>query len=329
MKKNIIIIISVVVLLLIGGAVVYFSGWYNGKIKRTLSAQEAAEKAVNFINQNKENLTGGMTASLVSAVEENGLYKIKIKIGENEFESYVSKDGKFLFPSAINLEPETTKNSQEQNNTAAETQKRDTPDVKLFVMSYCPYGLQSQKMFLPVYNLLKDKVNMGVYFVDYIMHGKQEIDENLRQYCIQKEQKEKYYNYLSCFVKAGEFEKCLSEANINKEKMNSCISQTDKKYKITENYNDKNTWLNGNFPRFDIYTDLNEKYGVQGSPTIVINDKIVEVNPRSPEKFKEVICNAFNNPPAECSQTLSSDAISPGFGESKNSSSNTSGGCGQ
>lgn len=55
-------------------------------------------------------------------------------------------------------------------------------------MSYCPYGLQAEKMFLPVYDLLKNKAEMGIYFVNYIMHDKKEIDENLREYCIQKEQ---------------------------------------------------------------------------------------------------------------------------------------------
>jgi len=174
--------------------------------------------------------------------------------------------------------------------------------------------LQAQKMFLPVYNLLKNKAEMGVYFVNYIMHEKQEIDENLRQYCIQEEQKGKYYDYLSCFVKDGKFNECLSQAQIDTTRMESCISKTDEQYKVTSQYNDKSTWLNGNFPKFDVHTDLNKQYGVQGSPTIVINDKVVEVSPRSPEKFKEVICQSFNSPPEECSQTLSNTAFSPGFG---------------
>jgi len=159
------------------------------------------------------------------------------------------------------------------------------------------------------------------------MHEKQEIDENLRQYCIQKEQKEKYYNYLSCFVKEGKFNDCLSKAQIDTTKMESCISKTDEQYKVTSQYNDKSTWLNGNYPKFDVTTDLNEKYGVRGSPTIVINDEVVEVSPRSPEKFKEVICQAFNSQPQECSQTLSNDIPSPGFGGGIASSGG--GGCGQ
>ena len=315
-KSKILIPIAIVIAgILIAGAIVYVR---RGRVEKFLSPQAAAEKAVDFINKNL--LQEGMSASLISATEENGLYKLSLKIGDKEYPSYVSKDGKLLFPEeGINLEEKPL--AQNEKETPQELEKRDRPDVKLFVMSYCPYGLQMEKAYLPVYNLLKEKAEMGVYFVNYAMHEKKEIDENLRQYCIQKEQKEKYYSYLSCFVKEGNFEKCLSETNIDKDKMNSCISQTDQTYKITQLYNDKSTWLNGNYPRFDIYTDLNEKYGVQGSPTVVINDKVVSVSTRSPEKFKEIVCQAFNTPPDECSQTLPEEVYSPGFGLSSGSSS--------
>ena len=331
LTKSLIPVAIFVAGLLIAGALVYVNqGKVEEKISEGLSSQQAAGKAINYINQNV--LQQGTTASLVNVTEENGVYKFRLKIGSNEFDSYVTKDGKLLFTEGINIEKKPASAQGEGGETTQEISKRDIPDVKLFVMSYCPYGLQAQKMFLPVYDLLKEKAEMGVYFVNYIMHEKQEIDENLRQYCIQKEEKEKYYNYLGCFVKEGDeeegFEKCLSEAKIDRDKMNSCISQTDQKYKITQMYNDKSTWLNGNFPKFDVHTDLNEKYGVQGSPTIVINDKVVEVSTRSPEKFKETICQAFNSSPAECSQALSDTAFSPGFGLEQGVSG-SSGGCGQ
>jgi len=321
--------ISIIVAgILIAGALVYINQGKGKITENLLSPQEAAEKAINYINQNKDSFNlQGQTVSLVNATEENGVYKFHLKIGEGEYDSYVTKDGKLFFTSGINLEPQPATPGQEGGETTGEIPKRDTPDVKLFVMSYCPYGLQAQKMFLPVYDLLKGKAQMGVYFVDYIMHEKQEIDENLKQYCIQKEEKEKYYDYLSCFVKDGNSEKCLGEANIDRGKLSNCISETDANYNITKQYNDKSTWLNGNFPKFDVHSDLNEEYGVQGSPTIVINDKVVEVSPRSPEKFKETICQAFNSPPTECSQTLSNDSPTSGFGTGTGSGS--SGGCGQ
>jgi hypothetical protein len=263
---------------------------------------------------------------LISVSEEGSIYKIHIKVGDGEYDSYVTKDGKFLFPYGYNLQETNEEGGAATNNTATEMEKRDKPDVKLFAMSYCPYGLQAQKMFLPVYELLKDKATMGVYFVNYIMHEKKEIDENLNQYCIQKEQKEKFSNYLNCFVLSGNSEACLSQAGVDKTKLSDCVVQTDEEYNIYSLYNDKSTWLNGNFPKFNVNSDLNEKYGVQGSPTIVINDQVVDISPRSPERFKEVICQSFNSPPEECSQTLSNEPASTGIGGGTGSSSG--GGCG-
>lgn len=322
--KNLIIpAVIIVVAILIGGAIVYGNRIQkcpsetgsSGTVSfESISLQEAGERVVDFINENI--LKGQATASLIESLEENGLYRVKFSIGEQEIESYLTRDGKLLFPkeTAIDLE-KISQTSQESGETAiTDLPKRDKPDFKLFIMAYCPYGLQAQKAFLPVYNLLKDKADIGIYFVDYAMHGKEELDENLRQYCIQKEQKDKYSDYLKCFITDGSFEKCLSEVNIDQNKLSSCISKTDEEYSISKDYNNKETWLSDQFPKFAIYSDLNDKYGVRGSPSIIINDKLVNVSPRSPEKFKEVLCQAFSSAPAECSQELSSEVPNPGLG---------------
>lgn len=298
------------------GVLIYVKSGKSG-----LSAQEAGEKVVNYINQ--VIYQGQGDASLIEATEDGQVFKIRLTVQGQEYTSYITKDGKYLFPQAYELKASNESNNNQGNG---EVTKSDKPDVKLFVMSYCPFGLQAQKMLLPVQNLLKDKVQMGIYFVDYIMHEKQEIDENLRQYCIQKEQNDKYYNYLSCFVKDGKSDSCLTQAKIDENKLSQCVSKTDSEYKITEMYNDKSTWLNGNYPKFDVNIDLNEQYGVQGSPTIVINDKQVSVNERTPEAFKNIVCQAFNNPPEECSQVLSNEAPVAGFGEGT-SNSTSAGSC--
>ncbi len=310
MSKNFFLLSMAIVIagVLISGTWLYIEHQKNSE----LTASQAAQKAINYINQNKEQLTGGNPASLIKVTPEGSVYKIRIKIGQNEFDSYVTTDGKFLFPAGYNLEEKIKK---ENNQTSLDIPKRKIPDVKIFVMSYCPFGLQAQKMFLPVYKLLKEKAKMGIYFVDYIMHGKKEIDENLRQYCIQKERKEKYYDYLSCFVEQGNSEACLKESKIDKEALKNCIATTDKEYNITTQYNDKKSWLNGRYPRFNIHTDLVKKYGVRGSPTIVINDKVVNISPRSPESFKQAICSAFISQPEECNKHLSNQASPAGFCE--------------
>lgn len=319
------IITGIVILVIIAGVSAYLIKSKNDTSQgNLLSAQEAGQISIDFLNKNV--LQPGITASLVDIVDEGEIYKIRLKIEENEYDSYVSKDGKYLFPEGYNLALET--NIQNETGDEKEVSKREIPDVKLFIMSYCPSGLQAQKMFLPVYDLLKEKAQMGIYFVNYIMHEKKEIDENLRQYCIQEEQEEKYRDYLDCFVRDGNFDSCLSKTGIDQGKLESCIIATDNQYSIYSQYQDKDTWLNGNFPKFDVHTELNLLYKVAGSPTVVINDKVVEVDPRSPEKFKEIICQTFDSPPEECSQTLSDAAFSSGFGLEQEASSDNSGGCG-
>jgi len=272
-----------------------------------------ADKAIAQIN--KILAPFGKTAQLVSFQEESQGYKVNFKIDDKEYSVFMTKDGKYLFPIEANLmaqeESQTTTQSQ---NTTQNPEKREKPDVKLFVMSYCPFGIQMEKAILPVWKLLKDKADFGIYFVDYIMHGKKEMEENLRQYCIQKEEKEKYLKYLECFVKDGNSENCLKEAKIDKNKLENCEKLTDKEFKISENFTETG------FPPFNVHKDLNEKYGVKGSPTLVINDKVVEVSERSPEKVKEAICNAFLNPPKECQEKLSEQILSPGFGTTIGSS---------
>lgn len=303
MNKNFISISIIIAALILGGVLIYLSGGKGGIKEEVLPIDKAVQRAIDFIN---ENLSGGEKAILKESSEISGLYKFKIQIGSEEFESYVTRDGKLLLPQGIVLSEKKASGEEPASNT--QIPKRDRPDVKIFVMSYCPFGLQAEKMFLPVYDLLKEKVDFGIYFVDYIMHGRKEMEENLRQYCIQKEEKEKYRDYLGCFLKEGKFEECQKEAKIDENKLMVCIKETDKIFKISEKFKEEG------YPPFDIHKDLNEKYGVRGSPTIVVNDQVAEVSPRSPERFKEIICQAFNLPPKECEQKLSENQFSPGFG---------------
>ena len=284
--------------------VVYEAAYRLSSPSTALSAQDAADKAISYIN----NLSGGSGASLLDVTEESGMYKIHMRIGQNEYESFVSKDGKVLFRPGYYYYMDGS-NTDNTNNTSTEVPKSDRPDVKIFVMSYCPYGLQTEKMMLPVYDLLKDKADIAIYFVYYAMHGKQELDENLRQYCIQNEDPSQYFDYLSCFIQGGNSSDCLTEAGINLENLASCISATDSTYNISGQYSDQSTWLNGNYPLFDVQKDLNELYGVTGSPTIIINGERINIpsSSRTPDNFKQTICSAFNSSPEECSQTLSNE----------------------
>lgn len=197
--------------------------------------------------------------------------------------------------------------------------KSDKPTVELFVMSYCPFGLQTQKAIVPVMELLKNKADIAIRFVSYAMHGQKEVEENLRQYCIEKEQTDKYINYLRCFVASNDTVSCQQQAGINTQKMQSCYAATDQQVGIMKAFNDKSTWLKDasgqpKYPLFNTEKDLNDKYKVGGSPSLVING--VQVNaPRSSEALKQIICNAFNKVPAECQTKLNTNQEKAGAGE--------------
>ena len=101
LNKNLIPIAIIVAGALIAGAFIYINQATN-EGGNALSLEAAAEKAMVFINQSiqEENVT----ASLIDVVEESGLYRIHLKIAETEYDSYITKDGKFLFASGFNLE---------------------------------------------------------------------------------------------------------------------------------------------------------------------------------------------------------------------------------
>lgn len=219
-----------------------------------------------------------------------------------------------------NREPVDLAAQAQQNQQAAQEQtaiteipKADKPVVNLFVMSHCPYGTQIEKGIIPVYSLLGDKIDGSIDFVYYAMHGEIEINEELNQYCIQKEQNDKFLNYLTCFLAEGDGESCLDDVGINKSKLQACVEKTDKKYNVMSDFQDEATWLSGAYPLFNVQIDLNEKYGVAGSPTLIINGQEVSTG-RDSASLLAAICAGFNELPEECSQPLSTTTPSAGFG---------------
>lgn len=204
--------------------------------------------------------------------------------------------------------------------------KNDKPKVELFVMSKCPYGLQMEKALIPAYDLLKKKADISIKFVSYAMHGKEEVDENTLQYCAQQQDKDKYYAYLNCYATTEDSAGCMKQSGLNETKINTCIDKTNKQFAIIDKYNDRNTWLSGQYPEYPVDAELNNKYGVQGSPTLVINGVQVSAD-RTPNALKSIICSAFNNPPAECGQPLALASPQPGFGSGQTQNA-TAGGCG-
>ena len=304
-----------IIVLAIVGIIIFYT-----KKSNEISAQEASAKTETFINEYL--MPSGSQAKVTETTEEYNLYKMKIDIGSEEpVESYVTKDGKLFFPQALEITPKQETNTNDQTNnspTPVNVPKSDKPEVELFVMSYCPFGTQMEKGLLPVLETLGDKINFSLKFNDYAMHDKVELDENLVQYCIQKEQPEKLTAYLSCFLEAGDRAACLA-ANTNEKTITACADKTDKEFKVSENFKNKVDWR-GNFPGFNVNKEDNDKYNVGGSPTLVINGTTVS-SARDSASLLKTICTAFNNSPEECSTQLNNQSPTSGFGFDYNSAS--------
>ncbi len=282
-----------------------------------LSEEKAKQVAEDFINSTL--MPPGGTATVKELVEEGGMYKLVVNANGQEIISYLTQDGKIFFPNAMNIE-ETLKTKEEQAATEAAAkqaelasmEKKAVPVVELFVMSHCPFGTQIEKGIIPVVEKLGDKIDFQLKFVNYAMHQKKELDQQLIQYCIDEEEPTKLVPYLRCFLEAEKTEECLASTGINTAKNASCVESADQKFGVTAGFEDKESW-GGNFPKFAIHNEDNVKYGVQGSPTLVINGKKVNTA-RDPKSLMDIICGGFETAPEECNAEMSSDQPAPGFG---------------
>lgn len=316
-KKNILIGAAVAVLLLIGGGAYVFiarPGFIFKSPKLVVIDKAAAKGKIEDFVKNGLGIPPGMEVAVSDATEEGGVYKAIVTVQQKDYPMYLSLDGKKFFPNALDAEAIQKPEASADQPSAQEVPKSAKPEVRLFVMSYCPYGMQIEKGILPVLAALGNKIDFKLEFVSYSMHDKKELDENLRQYCIREQDPSRLGAYLDCFLKKGQGTEaaCLKTAGVNAAKNAACASAADEKFGVTKNYGDKSTYQ-GNFPTFNVDKEDNDKYAVQGSPTLVINGVTAD-SQRDPASLLKTVCSGFENAPKECEKTLSTTAPAPGSG---------------
>jgi len=293
--------------------------------KPTPTLQPTAFPAQNGVNEEelKTAVEDYINGVLLAGSGAEGVVS-SVKKGENAYEMalnivqdgsvvdsvivYASLDGSTLYTAAFDL-TEPLPSPTPSADPLADLEKTETPVADVFVMSYCPYGTQFEKALLPVVELLGDKADFHVKFVSYAMHGETEIMENTRQYCIERDYgNDELFDYLACFLEDGNYSRCIAGLDLDGEAIDSCIGETHEQlnvsFEVPAGYS---------YPLYPVYAEENAEYGVGGSPTFVLNGEVLSVS-RSPEAIKEAVCAAFLEPPEECSQTLSSEGASPGFG---------------
>jgi hypothetical protein len=307
----------------------YMSGYaVSGMV---VSEDNVGAKVVDYLNNNI--VPSGSSVELVSVDDENGIYVVTTSYQGNEIPVYATRDGSLLLiGTAYNLSEEIAPPTQEQ--TPQETSevtscdavpKESKPRLEAWVVSNCPYGTQAMNGMYYVAKLFGDKVDVVTRYITDVdasgnptsMHGDAERIENQRQICIEKEQPEKFWDYMHCYVETGDADTCENTTGIDSAKLDECFDSRGADYLIQEAID----WVT-------VY----QPAGGRGSPSFFINGvKVSEYsfdqNGRSPNNLKNIICCGMDTPLEECNEQLNTANPPTGFGKMGETSSSSSGSC--
>jgi len=262
---------------------------------------DAVKKVVNDPNTKFE---------IASIKDMSGVYEFDLKLNNQTYTSYITKDGKILFTSGIKIadigKPPANSQTQPQQKklTCNDLQKTEQSKLTAFVVANCPYGLQIQRVFKKAIEEAPGLTSaLDIKYIGSIvngkitaMHGDEEAQENLRQICIREEQKDLYWPYVTCYMKEGKTDDCISSVGVNKTQLDACT--TDPK--------------RGNaFAQKDF--DLANKFKVSGSPTLLLNDKQIvsefDFGGRTPNSIKTLSCCGSKTQADYCSQEISTKDV--------------------
>ena len=325
-KFNVRLLISVVAVLLIGLGGGYLVAEKINLQPKTeeidtniLSMEDISKKVVDFI----KGMGGSPEEMTVEVLEitdtRDDLYRLKLSVNDQNFISYITKDGNLLFPEFVNMNPP-------KSQTIPLSEK---PVADLFVMSFCPYGNQAEDLIKPVVDLLGSAADFNIHYIIYSdyqsedfclsseqkycsMHKTAEVNQNIRELCVAKYQSDKLWSFVDEINKRTtaekveeEWEAIAMDLGLNVDEIKRCQEEEgtillDREIELT----------NQEYPVQD--PSKHQKDGeyrleadIQGSPTLVVNGMIYD-GERSTEGYKEAICKAFESAPSVCDQEIES-----------------------
>ena len=100
--------------------------------------------------------------------------------------------------------PSTPRLSTELEELISGSVSNEKIDLDLFVMSYCPYGIETELALIPYVKENQDKINLNIYYIadetedgSFVsLHGDIEVEEDIRQLIIKRLYPEKYLDYI-------------------------------------------------------------------------------------------------------------------------------------
>jgi len=313
-----------------------------------LNEQEVFDKVKVFLDESFFEPQGGEARVSDLKKVNDYLYSVKIEFlidgeSQGEFLSYITPDNiQLINGTAFNMDEPLPTPEPPPTAEAQDIPKADKPNVKMFVMSYCPYGNQAEDGLGPVYRLLGNSIDFEPHFVYYSnycgwgikcqcdegtnedgkcnenpnysensaaretscfdfeeeqpkycsMHGVQELNEGIRETCAWKyDDHTKWWDYVD-----------LVNANCNPENIDTCWEAYAEQSGLD---------VDAIKTCFDTEAEtilaeevaLAEQFGVQGSPSVIINDTDY-AGGRAAENYKQSICASFTEAPEECDQEL-------------------------
>lgn len=283
--------------LLIAAVIVAIIGFTGKNTSETIiSEQEASNKILSLLEKQ------GVKATVSKIESDAGLYKITLEVQGQQLPLYISKDGKYIIENPIpvkTLEEYLNNTDAEQNLTPAEIEKTNNPEVELYIWSYCPYGVQAQKPLAEVANLFGENANFkAILYHD--SHGAYETQQNKIQACIQKYDKENYWNYASEFVSTI-YPVCGASKDITCDLEKSTALMNSLKI-------DSKTILECVEKEGQTLIDADRSkamnLGITGSPTLVVNGTPLTNIARNADSYKDAVCDAFLSAPETCGVKL-------------------------
>jgi len=268
--------------------------------------QPCAEKVIGYANENL--VQPGTSLTFKSVAESRGMYEIQGTYQSQDVTIYTTKDCTMLFTNGINMSASVVTASQKP--TPAPTPvKTARPSVDLYVMAFCPYGTQAESAMKPVVSLLGSKADIQVRYITNVrgstvdtvqsLHGSSEAQEDLRQICIQKKYPGKFWDYIDAFNS-----RCYPVSQ-NLTSLNTCWRNSSSSLGFdTSAIETCATGSDGLEMLKADETNANQN-GATASPTLLING-VKYSGARTPEGYKQAICNSFDTAPAECGTTLTS-----------------------
>ena len=150
------------------------------------------------------------------------------------------------------------------------------PTLELFVMSYCPFGVQAEEKIIPIVKEFGDKIDFKLQFIAKekeapspqditpftSLHGYPEVAENIRQLLIAQEYPEQYLDYILCRGKKlnKSWENCAEKLDIDVAKIQVLFDTPEAEQLFRENI------------------QRAAELGVRASPTIFVDNHKFRAN---------------------------------------------------